>query len=420
MRMPEKLPGDWMSAIEDPETAAAFFKSLTRTDVQDLIRKANDAYLPWDKLRFQAMPEGVSPKQAWAAVALSRLSQFQPLALSFIGRPLKYWIPPQHQQWLSTIDQKAGGSIGLRTARSIPDDNERYLYNSLMEEAIASSLIEGAVATREVAKEMLRTRRQPRDVAEQMIVNNFKAILEIRDLKNEDLTPALLRHFQETLTDGTLEKASSSGRFRTGDEDIRIVDDRTGEVIFTPPSAGTIDERIKELCSFANGASKPFIHPVIKAIALHFAVGFIHPFVDGNGRTARAVFYWYMLRSGYWLFEYLPISRIIVNSPAKYARAYLHTEHDGGDLTYFTNYNLRVIIEAIDDLHSYFEKKHQEAERAEELLNRFPLLNLRQRLLIQDARAGEPAGGVGDKSRTQNREQNRHYGDLGIRLPDAP
>ena len=42
--------------------------------------------------------------------------------------------------------------------------------------------------------------------------------------------------------------------------------------------------------AFANAQSSPFVHPVVKAMALHFAIGFIHPFVDGNGRTARALF----------------------------------------------------------------------------------------------------------------------------------
>lgn len=43
-------------------------------------------------------------------------------------------------------------------------------------------------------------------------------------------------------------------------------------------------------------------------------IAYMHPFVDGNGRTARALFYWYMLKSGYWLTEYLSISRVIAKS----------------------------------------------------------------------------------------------------------
>ena len=74
-----------------------------------------------------------------------------------------------------------------------------------------------------------------------------------------------------------------------------------------------------------------FIHPIVKGIIIHFLIAFIHPFVDGNGRTASAIFYWYMLRKGYWLTEYLSISRIISRSKRQYEKAYLYTECDGNE-----------------------------------------------------------------------------------------
>ena len=58
-----------------------------------------------------------------------------------------------------------------------------------------------------------------------------------------------------------------------------------------------------------------FIHPMIRSIILHFWLAYDHPFVDGNGRTARALFYWSMLRHGYWLFEFISISQIILKGP---------------------------------------------------------------------------------------------------------
>ena len=65
----------------------------------------------------------------------------------------------------------------------------------------------------------------------------------------------------------------------------------------------------------------PFIHPVIKAIIIHFVISFLHPFVDGNGRTVRSFFYWYMLKKGYALTEFLSISRIIYANKVKYEKA---------------------------------------------------------------------------------------------------
>ncbi len=102
------------------------------------------------------------------------------------------------------------------------------------------------------------------------------------------------------------------------------------------------------------------MHPVVKGITLHFLIGYIHPFVDGNGRTARALFYWHLLRSGYWLVEFLAISKIILRTPAQYGRAYLHTEQEGNDLTYFLDFNLRSLRLAMEDLDQYLQRKMQE------------------------------------------------------------
>jgi Fic family protein len=383
MRVPEKPPS-LSDLLHDQNAAMVLVEAISKPEMQELIRQTNESYLHWDKFRFHQMPSKLDPKVAWWAIHMTRSAQLTPLPLSYYNGPFRYWVPPKQLEWLSYIDKKAGSYLATRSARPIPDDNDRYLFNSLMEEAIASSMLEGAVTTREVAKEMLRTKRPPRDKAEQMIVNNYKAILEIRDLKNDKLTPAMLCHFQQVLTDGTLETPEHAGRFRTSEDKIHVVDSY-GDIVFSPPSAETVPDRISQLCDFANKKSTPFVHPVIKAIALHFSIGFIHPFCDGNGRTARALFYWYMLRNGYWLFEYLPLSRIIISGPAKYARAYLYAETDGGDLTYFNQYNLGVVTRAIQELHRYLEEQQKEMEKAQDLLERFPNLNLRQRLMISHA-----------------------------------
>jgi Fic family protein len=381
MRIPQSPP-DWQTTIsEDPGALAR----LLNPRAEALIRAANNRYLHWDKFRFREMPKGVTARQAWAGIAMTRMAQRQSIPVTFgRDRHLWYWIPPQHHEWISLIDQRAGGAIASRQ-ECLPEDSERYLFNSLMEEAIASSQLEGANTTREVAKEMLRTSRQPRDRAEQMIANNYQAILEIRELKEERLTPELLCHLHEILTEKTLDKPDAAGRFRREDEQIFVADAITGDPVYTPPSASALGDRIKEICDFANSKSSSFIHPVLKAIALHFALGLVHPFVDGNGRTARAVFYWYMLKNRYWLFEFLPISRIINAAPVQYGRAYLYTETDGGDLTYFNHYHLHVVIRAIDELHVYLVEQQKLLCEAEALLAAHPELNLRQRLLIQNA-----------------------------------
>jgi Fic family protein len=375
MRIPKNPPDFWAFVHEKGDDLPALFKKAGTPAVRKFVQKANDGYLHWDKVRRFPMPEGIHPIEMWGAIEMSRTSQFRHVELSIEpDRHFKYWSPPKHQEWLHRIDQDAGGFIGSRS-RQVPRDGEdRFLYNSLMEEAIASSQLEGASTTRVIAKQMLRSGRKPKNKHEQMIVNNYNAILELRDAKGEQLTPEFLCHIQQVITESTLNDPTAAGRFRSKeDAEVCVADAVTDDVIYKPPSPFSIDWRIQELCDFANEKSLPFIHPVVKAIILHFAIGFIHPFVDGNGRTARAIFYWYMLKSGYWIFEFLPISRIVLDAPAKYVRAYLYSESDKGDLTYFIHYHLRIIDRAVREMIAYFERQQAFMREAHSLIDSLDL-----------------------------------------------
>ena len=161
-------------------------------------------------------------------------------------------------------------------------------------------------------------------------------------------------------------------------------------MLHVPPHAGELPARLQALCDFANGHNEEgFLHPVVRAIALHFQVGYDHPFCDGNGRTARTLFYWSMLRSGYWLTEFLSVSSVFRRAKAQYLRAYLYTETDESDLGYFVDHHLDVILGAIDGLHGWLARKADERHRAESLLRPGSRLggrlNHRQRELLLDA-----------------------------------
>ena len=123
----------------------------------------------------------------------------------------------------------------------------------------------------------------------------------------------------------------------------------------------------------------------MRAILLHFWLAYDHPFEDGNGRTARILFFWPMRVRGYWLAEYLPISRLIRNAPAQYGRAFMETETDGGDTTYFLIHQLSVIERAIDDLHAYLQRKTTKCGTWRNSSTATKYLNGRQLALLIDA-----------------------------------
>jgi len=179
------------------------------------------------------------------------------------------------------------------------------------------------------------------------------------------------------------------GAFRQ-ENDIFVEDDR-GEIAHNPPSFEKIPERLQKLCDFANeehaGADGgKFIPPVIKAIILHFMLGYEHPFRDGNGRTARALFYWFMLKSEYNLFKYVSISKLLKEDPKGYGLSYLYTEKDQNDLTYFIDFQLNIVLAAFDELQKYLKVKTAEFYQVVEILDNSQfgnILNFVQKDLIK-------------------------------------
>jgi len=336
-------------------------------------------YLHWDKLRHLTPPENLSTEEWWFAAKSARIALSRPLLFKDKhGRPFSYTMPDVVLGLLHQLDRAASGQVPGTEQISNPQTRDSYLISSLIEEAITSSQLEGASTTRRVAKEMLREGRKPRTRSEQMIFNNYQAMQFIRQFAAEEMTPSIIFELHGMLVVDTLDDPSAAGRLRRDEDDVHVVDVRDSEVLHTPPAAAELGERIKRLCRFANDKStEPFMHPAIRAIILHFMLGYDHPFTDGNGRTARTLFYWSMLNQGYWLTEYLSISRILKAAPADYARAYLYTETDGGDITYFIVHQLKTIVRAIGDLHEYLARKIDEVHEIEEMIRKSPTLRTR-------------------------------------------
>lgn len=346
-------------------------------------------YEHWDKVRHRSPPEGLNSEEWWLAIKWKRLALCKPLPelLDKAQLPFQIAITDSMQRRLHFIDREAAGSVkGVDTTGG----QDRFLIRSLIEEAMTSSQLEGAATTRAVAKEMLSTGRAPRDQSERMIYNNYIGMNMIRERGIRAITPAEVLELHSILTDGTLEFPSDSGRFRTAEDNVVIYDRGSPPTLLhVPPPASEVPARLDRLCRFINEESDPFIHPVAKAIALHFQIGYDHPFVDGNGRTARALFYWAMMNAGYWMTEYLSISSVLKKSPGKYMKAYLYTECDDRDLSYFMAQQLEAIEQSIHGLHDYIAKKHAEDQAARRVLRKAKfgdmVINHRQRALLANA-----------------------------------
>lgn len=352
--------------------------------------EAKGIYEHWDHLRHLAPPDDLSSEQWWFGIKWARSALQRKLPLKDKKqRAFTLSLSDSLQRRLFLVARDAAGALRGEVGVQSDSMRERYLVRSLMEEAMTSSQLEGAATTTQVAKDMLRSGRQPRDYGERMIWNNYAAMRELKRWRQRPLTPAAIFEMHRMLTDGTLDK-DCAGRLRRPDEDI-VIEDETGQVLHVPPVARELPKRLQALCDFANqdDDDEHFIHPVVRAILIHFQIGYDHPFCDGNGRTARALFYWSMLRSGFWMAEYLSISSILKQSPAQYMRSYLYTETDDSDTTYFVSHQLDVILKAIGGVHDYIARKQREQADAAALLKPGTRLarqlNHRQRALLLNA-----------------------------------
>jgi Fic family protein len=387
MKIPETPPDTnaiFNEAIKEPGAFERLYKWSQPTDLKG-------RYLHWDKLRHLKPPEGFTPKEWWLAMKIARQSLYRPVNLFDKDQNnFQYAMPSSVQKDLHELAKNAAGNLSSNKEVINPGLRKTYLIRSLINEAINSSQLEGAATTTPVAKEMLRQGRKPKDNSEQMIQNNYLAMQFITDIKNEPLTPSIVYELHEILTQGTLKNPEDAGKLRTKEDDLVVMDPLDGVVLHIPPKSEELPERMERLCQFANEENpQAFINPLVKAIILHFALAYDHPFVDGNGRTARALFYWFAARQGYDLIPFASISRVLKEEPGQYKRAFLDTETDQNDLTYFIIHQISVIKKCINILFEFLKKESEEIKQAERHLEGKKLLksrlNYRQIALLKHA-----------------------------------
>lgn len=365
-----------------PERTTIVFRSIRKPTV-------GGRYLHWDELRCRPPPRDLTVREWWLTLKIPREYGRKHLPLKdTTGRSFSYIFTDEALEMIHCIDRRVVGLVEAPEALTNPTTRDRYVVTSLMEEAISSSLLEGAATTRRDAKLLLRSGRSPRTLAERMVVNNYLTMRQITQDLDRPLSVEMVLDLHRRATKATLDNPDDAGRRQQPtDGRVDIGDPQNPDVVFhRPPPAEQLDARLRDLVEWANAAGEqPFVHPVVRAIALHFYLAYVHPFVDGNGRTARALFYRSLLRQGYWLAEFVSISAQLQKAPTQYGRAFMHVETDDADFTYFLLHQLNVLCRAIDHLFAYLKRKTAELRTIEHILRKVPGLNHRQLALLSHA-----------------------------------
>lgn len=332
------------------------FEQIWQGDFESYLNKSDERYFFFDDIKYRKDSPFKNPEDNWNLIKTYRTTKYE--YLNFAKHKFKYYISPFVSKNLHDFDLKLMG--GLQQNPILPSDRLEFFKNSLLEEAVASSQVEGAATTTEVARDMLKSGRIPRNESEQMIFNNLRAIEYISEFVETPIDFKIIIELHKIMTANT-DAEKYSGDFRKGE--VFVTDHVDGEIAHIPPDWKEVEPLMDELCKFINDEDK-FIHPIIKASIIHFMIGYVHPFKDGNGRTARALFYWFLLRKGYALVKNISISRVILESRTQYDKAFLKTEKDENDLNYFIAYSIKNIRIAFEKLLSYRDKKLEERKKA--------------------------------------------------------
>jgi Fic family protein len=367
-------------------------KLMDDAEVRKIIAEVQMRYLSWQEFRNKDWASHKKEK-IWALVKMQR--SFGGVKSGIVDQNGREFMfnPRAYTEFLHYIDLELGGSfMGIG---GLNDGDKRwFIRRNLIEESIASSQLEGANTSRKAARMMLEEGRKPRDKSEQMIVNNHEVMKWIEEeLKNHELSMDNLKELHRRITFNTIDQVHQGVLRETLDREgnplvVKPFDEST--IAYVVPAKEFVEKEIKKFIEFANDKkSDQFIHPLIKAIMLHFWIGLLHPFEDGNGRLARIVFYWYMLRKKYWAFSYLSISERILKSQKDYAMAYINSEQDDNDLNYFIHYNVSKIKLARQHFQEYISQKISDNKRVNETIRKNYQLNQRQLRLLHNLSKGE-------------------------------
>ena len=353
-----KLPD--LSVISDER------KEYLEKNADELCRRCNlgkyldDEYYPREKLKYMEIPsEFYSPEELYFTVHFLRMRWNTTPVKSSSWEYFRMNIPPFVQKLLFDLDRKW---IETQSDINFTQSEKNYFSQEwILEEAISSSQIEWAQTTANVAKEIIMRNGQPKNKHEIMVVNNYQAMLFItNEINNVALSKDVLLDIQNIVTKNTLDDEWKSWRFRTDDDNIVVMNAVSWEIYHIPPKEAEMLKELDDLIDFANDKDDTFIHPFIKAIILHFWIGYLHPFCDWNWRTARAIFYRYLNKKWYKDFTYIPISRAIKNSRKQYWDAYVYSSQEWYDLTFFLVYIAQKTQQAFKEYKEFILKQKEE------------------------------------------------------------
>jgi len=304
--------------------------------MQEIIETYLEKYLPRKDI-IHRLPVSLPISKVWPELQKARKDKSESLPLlSIDGKPF-WWVLTE------SISSQADEVISLARREIVFDrpEYEEAFREAVLDEAVYSSVIEGAFTTKKEAREFIHEGRSPKNKSEQMVKNNFEALTYVLEHIDESITEQTIFDIYALVTKDTFEADVPTNAYRN--ESVFVQSSR-GEIFHIAPQAEKVPGMMASLLDFITDSELP---PLIKACIAHFYFVYVHPFIDGNGRTARALSFMMLLQAGYDFFRYFSISGVIAEERAKYYKAIKDVEDDDFDMTYFIDYYTGMLARAV-------------------------------------------------------------------------
>ena len=164
---------------------------------------------------------------------------------------------------------------------------------------------------------------------------------------------------------------------------VVVKNNRTLEVSFRPPAANLVSSQIKDLIAFISAKQNQDIHPVLKSGIVHYELVRIHPFLDGNGRVARALSTLILFLEGYDIRKFFSLEEYFDSNAEDYYRALQSVEKEKGDLTNWLEYFTEGLSIELNKIKERVEKISIDGKIREKLGGKPLLLSDRQLKIIE-------------------------------------
>lgn len=329
--------------------------------MEELIRQFTDRYLTREEIAYR-LPVSLPISEFWPIIDKARRDNSIELPLKTQnGEHFRFVMNKSITKQCNTVASIARKSHLLD---ALPPE---IMEDATIDEAVWSSVIEGAFTSRAEAAKIIRQDKVPVNKSEQMIKNNYRAMLYVLEHLEEPISAKTLTDIAKIVTE------NASDEQVTGFRTVPVYVTGRDGIVYTPPAAGQVPGMMDDLLDFIQSSE---LHPLFKACIAHFYFVYIHPFTDGNGRTARALSFMMLMKSGYDFFRFFSVSGIIAEERSRYYKSMRNVEASGDDMTYFIDYYSAMLSRSVEKIekqlfrHIYTEQILSKPEIGQKLNDR--------------------------------------------------